>query len=92
METTNNNNYRNTLGLDNRNKEHTLARSALGGPNLRNPLHLASTLTKTLNLRYPGTNFGGTVWNGGMLALESITYPFKPYLVHSWYRVRSRSR
>ncbi len=77
--TTNNNTYRKYSGFDTtENKEHNnFVRNVLGGPNLRNPLHLASALSKTLNVRYPGTNFGGTIWNGAMLALESITYPFQ---------------
>ena len=74
--TTNSNDYRKYSGyVPTEAKEHTsFVKSALAA-DFRNPLKIGSLAKKTLDIRYPGTNFSSLLWNGALLALESITYP-----------------
>jgi len=76
--TTNNKDYRKYSGyVPTEAKEHTsFVKSALAS-DYRNPLKIGSLVKKGLDARYPGTNFSSLLWNGALLALESVTYPFQ---------------
>ena len=71
----NSNDYRKYSGyVPTEAKEHTsFVKSALAS-DFKNPLRIGSIVKKGLDARYPGTNFASTLWNGGLLALESVTY------------------
>ena len=77
--TTNNNNFRkyerfNTVEQN----EHTsFVKSVLSKAKDYNALRAASTISKSLNEKYPGTNFGSTVWNGLITVLEAPFYAFQ---------------
>ncbi len=82
--TTNNKDYRKYKGYTPvEATEHTsFVKSVLGnqyvsGTNFRNPLKIASVVRKGIDARYPGTNFNSLLFNGALLSLESITYPFQ---------------